>query len=176
MSFDYNQIRARQQASGTQWASYSDLFMVLAFIFLLMYMVSSLRTGMISVTSHAEIQEVRQELEIYETIKDQYLSEQTNALEKKIYSEIIEQIALLEDEASAKKKKLTQQAEQEAERQQQHTDTGGHAKKDQYGQIIFKHGVWRARCHPSGLAEPLHCISPADADNSPSAIANRSFS
>ena len=119
MSFDYNEIRARQQASGTQWASYSDLFMVLAFIFLLMYMVSSLRTGMISVTSHAEIQEVKQELEIYETIKDQYLTEQTNALEKKIYSEIIEKIALLEDDASAKKKKLTQQAQQEAERESQ---------------------------------------------------------
>ncbi|MBT8436314.1 MAG: hypothetical protein KJP11_02995, partial [Gammaproteobacteria bacterium] len=67
MSFDYKAIRASQNASGTQWASYSDLFMVLAFIFLLMYMVSSLRTGMISVTSHAKIKEVKQELELYET-------------------------------------------------------------------------------------------------------------
>jgi len=55
LSFDYREIRARQQASESQWASYSDLFMVLAFIFLLMYMVSSLRTGMISIASHAEI-------------------------------------------------------------------------------------------------------------------------
>jgi len=117
VSFDYKEIRARQQASGTQWAYYSDLFMMLAFIILLMYMVSSLRTGMISVTSHAEIQEVRQELEIYETIKDQYLTEQTNALEKKIYKQIIEQVALLEDEASAEKKKLTQQAQEAAERE-----------------------------------------------------------
>ena len=80
MSFDYKEIRARQHASGTQWASYSDLFMVLAFIFLLMYMVASLRTGMISVTSHAEIQEVKQELEIYETIKDQYLTERNGSI------------------------------------------------------------------------------------------------
>ena len=53
MSFDYKEIRAQKHASETQWASYSDLFMVLAFIFLIMYMVSSLRTGMISVSSHA---------------------------------------------------------------------------------------------------------------------------
>ena len=38
-------------------------FMVLAFIFLIMYMVSGLRTGMISVSSHAEIKEVKQQLE-----------------------------------------------------------------------------------------------------------------
>ncbi|HKJ52362.1 MAG TPA: hypothetical protein VKB27_12705, partial [Gammaproteobacteria bacterium] len=117
MSFNYREIRARQQASETQWASYSDLFMVLAFIFLLMYMVSSLRTGMISVTSHAEIQEVRKELEIYETIKNQYLTELTNAQEKKIYQEIIDQIALLEDEASAKKKQLAQQSKEQSERE-----------------------------------------------------------
>jgi hypothetical protein len=70
VSFDYKDIRARQQAGETQWASYSDLFMVLAFIFLLMYMVSSLRTGMISVTSHAEVKQVKQQLKIYETVKD----------------------------------------------------------------------------------------------------------
>ena len=98
MSFDYKDIRARQHTSETQWASYSDLFMVLAFIFLLMYMVSSLRTGMISVTSHAKIKEVKQELEIYETVKDEYLTEQSNAQEKRIYKEIIDQIALLEED------------------------------------------------------------------------------
>ena len=75
MSFDYDTIRARKHESGTQWAAYSDLFMVLAFVFLLMYMVSSLRTGMISVTTHAQIEEVKQELQLYESVKNQYLEE-----------------------------------------------------------------------------------------------------
>ena len=70
MSFDYHAILGKKQSSGTQWAAYSDLFMVLAFVFLLMYMVSSLRTGMISVTARAEVLEVRQELELYQSIKD----------------------------------------------------------------------------------------------------------
>lgn len=117
MSFDYKEIRSRQHASETQWASYSDLFMVLAFIFLIMYMVSSLRTGMISVSSHAEIKEVKQQHEIYETVKDEYLTEQSNAQEKRIYKEIIEQIALLEDEASAKKQRLAAEAREQGERE-----------------------------------------------------------
>ncbi len=78
MSFDYDTIRSKKAEGGTQWAAYSDLFMVLAFIFLLMYMVASLRTGMISVTTHAQIEEVQKELEIYESAKTQYLEEESN--------------------------------------------------------------------------------------------------
>ena len=101
MSFDYNEIRAQQQSSGTQWASYSDLFMVLAFVFLLMYMVSSLRTGMISVTARAQVLEVRQELELYESARDQYLAESASEQETRIYDQIIEQITLLEGHTDA---------------------------------------------------------------------------
>jgi len=117
VSFDYNEIRSQQQSSGTQWASYSDLFMVLAFIFLLMYVVSSLRTGMISVTAHAEIKEVRQELELYEAVKNQYLAGQNSSQEEKIYQDIIGQISLLENEASKNKQKLAQQMQAQAARE-----------------------------------------------------------
>ena len=117
MSFDYKEIRAQQQSSGTQWASYSDLFMVLAFVFLLLYMVSSLRTGMISVTARAEVLEVRQELELYKSIKDQYLTETNSEQEQKIYDKVIQQIALLESDASDKKQQYQQQMQQQAQRE-----------------------------------------------------------
>ena len=117
MSFDYNEIRAQQQSSGTQWASYSDLFMVLAFVFLLMYMVSSLRTGMISVTARAQVLEVRQELELYESARDQYLAESASEQETRIYDQIIEQITLLENEAATEKKKLEKKMQQQAARE-----------------------------------------------------------
>ena len=117
MSFDYKEIRAQQQSAGTQWASYSDLFMVLAFVFLLMYMVSSLRTGMISVTARAEVMEARQELELYQSIKDQYLAETSSEQEKKIYDKVIQQIALLESEATNEKQQYEQQMQQQAQRE-----------------------------------------------------------
>ena len=117
MSFDYKEIRAQQQSSGTQWASYSDLFMVLAFVFLLMYMVSALRTGMISVTARAQVLEVQQELELYESIKGQYLAETSNEQETKIYDQIIQQITLLESESASKKQELEKQVQQQAARE-----------------------------------------------------------
>gem|GEM_PF-2729681 len=47
--------------------------------FLLMYMRSFLRTGMISVTSHSEVQE-ETEPAIYAAIKGRYLTGRSNAL------------------------------------------------------------------------------------------------
>jgi len=117
VSFDYDTIRLKRQSHGTQWASYSDLFMVLAFIFLLMYMVASLRTGMVSITSHAEIEEVRQELELYEAVKTQYLAEQSNPKEKQIYQQVLEQITLLESEASENKQRLEQEYKDQKQRE-----------------------------------------------------------
>ena len=117
MSFDYKEIRARQQASGTQWASYSDLFMVLAFIFLLMYMVSSLRTGLVSITSHATIEKVQQELRLYESITERYLAEEASAQEKKAYEEVLGQLALLETEATREKERLEREFNEQKQRE-----------------------------------------------------------
>ncbi len=83
--------------------------MVLAFIFLLMYMVASLRTGMISVTTHAQIEEVQKELEMYESVKTQYLQEESNVQEKKVYDQILSQIYLLETEANENKNRLAKE-------------------------------------------------------------------
>jgi hypothetical protein len=109
VSFNYDTIRAKKPPGGAQWASYSDLFMVLAFIFLLLYMVASLRTGMISITTHAQIQEVKEELEIIQAVKSQYLEEKSNAQEKRVYDEILDQIYLLETESSEKKNRLAKE-------------------------------------------------------------------
>ena len=118
MSFDYDAIRAKKHGGGTQWAAYSDLFMVLAFVFLLMYMVSSLRTEMASVSTHAEIQDVKKELKMYESAKDDYLKEQASEYERKLYEQILNQIALLENEAKGKKDQLAQQYNEQKIREQ----------------------------------------------------------
>ena len=109
MSFDYNAIRTKKPPSGAQWASYSDLFMVLAFVFMLMYMISSLRTGMISVATHAQIKEVKEELEIIQSVKNEYLEEKSNLQEKRVYDQILDQIYLLETESNEKKNRLAKE-------------------------------------------------------------------
>ncbi|MFV2030951.1 MAG: hypothetical protein ACC663_00530, partial [Gammaproteobacteria bacterium] len=129
MSFDYKAIAARKHSYHTQWAAYSDLFMVLAFVFLLMYMVSSLRTGIISVTTYAQIEEVKQELELYESIKNQYLEQESGEREKRIYNEILEQISLLETEANENKKRLSLESEQQRMRE---------TSLNQYQQLIVE--------------------------------------
>ncbi len=117
MSFDYDAIRVKKQSSGTQWASYSDLFMVLAFIFLLMYMVASLRTGMVSISTHVEIEKVREELEIIQSVKTQYLEEKSNLQEKRVYDEILDQIYLLETESNENQNRLAKELNQQKVRE-----------------------------------------------------------
>ena len=117
MSFDYDEIRHKKDTSGTQWAAYSDLFMVLAFVFLLMYMVASLRTGMASVTTHAKIEEIKQELEYYEAVKSQYLKEEASDQERKVYDNILSQMTLLENEAKSNKERLAQEYSEQENRE-----------------------------------------------------------
>ena len=117
MSFNYDEIRNRKDTGSTQWAAYSDLFMVLAFVFLLMYMVASLRTGMASVTTHAQIEEIKQELEYYESVKSQYLKEEASDQERKVYDNILSQMNLLETEAKSNKERLAQEYSEQENRE-----------------------------------------------------------
>jgi hypothetical protein len=96
-------MRVKTTAGGTHWASYSDLFMVLAFIFLLLYMVAGLRSGMISNTTHSQIRAMTGELEAYRSIKTQYLADDSNT---KMYDQILDQIHLLENEANENQVRL----------------------------------------------------------------------
>ncbi len=148
MSFDYDTIRVKKQSGDSQWASYSDLFMVLAFIFLLMYMVASLRTGMVSITTHAEVESVKKELKLYESIKTQYLAKQANPVEQQIYQQVIDQISLLESEASENKQRLQQEFQQQQARE---------SALNQYQQMIVSlinaNAVAKAEAHEKLSAE-----------------------
>ena len=46
MSFDYEKLKSKSDAgSGEHWTSNSDLFMVLSVVFLLLYVVASVKNG-----------------------------------------------------------------------------------------------------------------------------------
>ncbi len=115
MSFDYDELKNREEG-GSHWATYSDLFMVLSLVFLLLYVVASVRTGTSSIKSNAEYMAVvrekealKEELLFYENQKEQYLK-QANVSEIKQYDELMDKLTLLKEEANQEKKDLRKQA------------------------------------------------------------------
>ncbi len=111
MSFDYDELKSREEG-GTHWATYSDLFMVLSLVFLLLYVVASVRTGTSNIKSNAEYmavvrekQALKEELLFYENQKEQYL-QQANVDEIKQYDELMDKLSLLKEEARKEKEDL----------------------------------------------------------------------
>ena len=116
MSFDYDKIK-QDEEGGTYWASYSDLFMVLSLVFLLLYVVANLRGGTQSIMQGIEFQELvrerddlQQQIKVFNTLKDNYLETGATDSEQKNYEELMEKLVLLKEEAKGEKEDLRQQA------------------------------------------------------------------
>lgn len=121
MSLDYQKLKQRNQDDGSFWTSYSDLFMVLSVVFLLLYVVSSMRTGTSSVQNmlenqklKAEAQDYKKQLQAYNALKDDYLQKEASEDEAKMYEELMGKLDLLQEEAKEEKRKLEAQAEENA--------------------------------------------------------------
>lgn len=102
--------------NGDSWGSYSDLFMVLSFVFLMMYVVASLRSGTSSIHSriekqkmNREVADLRAQMKAYDTLKDQALKEETKD-EQEVYAELMDKLSLLKEEAKEEKDNLRKQA------------------------------------------------------------------
>jgi len=116
MAFDYDKIKKKEEG-GSQWTSYSDLFMVLSVVFLLLYVVSSLRNGTYGIQKYVEFkniqkenEDLKQQLEVYNTLKDDYLEKKATEKEMQTYSELMDQLKLLKDDAKEEKEQLRLQA------------------------------------------------------------------
>lgn len=121
MSLDYQKLKQKNQEDGSFWTSYSDLFMVLSVVFLLLYVVGSLRTGTSSVQNmienqklKAESQDMKKQIQAYNALKDDYLEKEASADEAKMYEELMSKLSLLQDEAHEEKRQLEAQAEENA--------------------------------------------------------------
>ena len=116
MSFDYN--KAKNHGSGDSfWTSYSDLFLGLSAIFLLLYVVSSLRTGTDTIQQQVEnqklsmkVQDLENQLKMYDSIKKDYLEKSASPDEAAEYRELMDKLTLLQEEAKDEKEKLSRQA------------------------------------------------------------------
>jgi outer membrane protein OmpA-like peptidoglycan-associated protein len=116
MSFNYEKHKNNSD-EGHFWTSYSDLFLGLSTIFLLLYVTSSLRTGtngmkqqMDNQNLKMEVQDLKGQLKMYESIKKDYLNKEASDTEEKAYQELMDKLVLLKEEAKDEKERLKQAA------------------------------------------------------------------
>ncbi len=116
MSLDYKKSGGSHN-SDSFWTSYSDLFLGLSTIFLLLYVVSSLRTGTDAIKAQIEnqkmslqVEELKQQLKMYESVKQDYMQNQASEDEIDEYQELMDKLTLLQEDAKSEKDRLVLEA------------------------------------------------------------------
>lgn len=116
MGFEYGKHK-KHSGEDSMWTSYSDLFLGLSVIFLLLYVTASLRQGTDGIRQFLdnkqltkENQDLKQQLKVYESLKQNYLETQAQQGEQETYDMLMSKLELLQDEANAEKNKLRQAA------------------------------------------------------------------
>jgi len=125
MSFDYDKVKAKQEdAHGNSWTAYSDLFMMLSTVFLLLYVSVGLRSQTSGVAVHEKIKQLtqknadlEQQLQVYNTLKEQHMKNEASQEEAQVYDKLMNKLTLLQDEAKDEKNKLRQQAKENEEKE-----------------------------------------------------------
>ena len=153
MSFDYK--RSKQSHNGDSfWTSYSDLFLGLSTIFLLLYVTASLRTGTDAIQSKVEnqklamqVEELQSQLKMYENVKQNYMETQASKSEVDEYQELMDKLTLLREDAKTDAEKLARQSlENEKKAQalnkyQQLVRNMINANKMQKSKVLARNGI-----------------------------------
>jgi hypothetical protein len=120
--FKYDKFK-EELSSGDSWGSYSDLFMVLSFVFLMMYVVANLRSGTNSIAQRLEKQKIAKEnadlkaqMKAYNTLKEQALKDESEQ-EQQVYQQLMDKLSLLQEEAKSEKDKLRRQARENEQKE-----------------------------------------------------------
>jgi hypothetical protein len=119
MSWDYHNLGDKPEHQQDMWPAASDLFMMLSTIFLLLFVVSSLRNGAESIKNQIEYQQMLVEAQdyqeqnrVYNALKDNYLETNATREEQQLYSELMDKLSLLQEEANQEKQRLTKEAQE----------------------------------------------------------------
>ena len=114
----------KHQDNESFWTSYSDLFLGLSSIFLMLYVVASLRTGTDGLKNSlenkklkTEIMDLRNQISTYEAIKEDYMKNQASQSEMSEYNELMDKLTLLQDEAKTEKEKLLQASKENEQKE-----------------------------------------------------------
>lgn len=124
MNFDYEKIRHKQSDGGNHWTSYSDLFMALSFLFLLLYVVASFRTGTVSHSANARLvameeyqRELSQQIQIYERVARNYVEQDASQEEVELYEEVMQRLELLQGQSAQEQQRLTEELSEQRQRE-----------------------------------------------------------
>lgn len=116
MSFDYSKNKQGHN-SDSFWTSYSDLFLGLSTIFLLLYVTASLRTGTDAIKAQVdnrklsmENEELKSQLKMYEAVKSNYMEKDASHGEVQEYQELMDKLTLLEEDSKDERDKLAKKA------------------------------------------------------------------
>lgn len=116
MSFDYQKSK-HAHSSDSFWTSYSDLFLGLSTIFLLLYVTTSLRTGTDAIRAQIDSQklsmeneELKNQLKMYESVKNRYLQTKASQDEMSEYRELMDKLSLLKEEATSERERLARES------------------------------------------------------------------
>lgn len=119
MSLNYDKSNRHESSTDSMWTTYSDLFMMLAVLFLMMYVIANLRSNTASLQGRVEYQrltgeteDLRQQNKVYEALKQDYLASQASQSEVKVYEDLMNKLSLLRDKAKDEKEELRKQSDE----------------------------------------------------------------
>lgn len=124
MSFDYNKAkRQTEHGQDSMWTSYSDLFLMLSIVFLLLYVTASLKSQTSSLQKNIEYQrltqkaaDLEQQIQVYNTLKEEQLK-QSSEKEQQVYEQLMSKLTLLREDAKNEKDQLRKQAKENEEKE-----------------------------------------------------------
>lgn len=123
MNFGHGKKR-RHVSEDSMWTSYSDLFLGLSVIFLLLYVTASIRQGTDGVQQFIENkqlaknnEDLKQQLKVYEALKQNYMETAAQQNEKDTYDMLMSKLTLLQEEAKDEKDKLREQAQENEQKE-----------------------------------------------------------
>ncbi len=122
MGLNYNK-KSESHSQDSMWTSYSDLFLGLSVIFLLLYVVASIRQGTDGIRQHIEnqnlkkeIQDLRTQISIYDNLKKDYIEKEATSEEQQSYELLMNKLSLLQEESKDEKQKLEARAKENEEK------------------------------------------------------------
>jgi chromosome segregation ATPase len=120
MAFDYNKNKDGGGAGDSFWTSYSDLFLGMSVVFLLLYVTASLRTGTSGLQAQVEnkkltmqVDDLKNQLKMYDSVKKDYLNQEATPDEAQQYNELMDKLSLLQEEAHDEREKLARQSHEQ---------------------------------------------------------------
>ena len=120
-----NDLRRVHSHQDSMWTSYADLFLGLSVVFLLLYVSASLRQGTEGIRQYLnnkqlakENEDLKEQLKVYNSLKQNYLESQANEDEQRTYETLMAKLDLLKEEANTEKVKLREAATDNEKKEQ----------------------------------------------------------